>query len=103
MSIFEATMLICFGLSWPISIAKALRTKVVSGRSPLFMTVVCFGYACGVTHKLLYSMDWIIVLYALNMLLVATDLVLYFRYAPRHAEDATAGGGARAAGGEAEA
>ncbi len=97
MSIFEATMLICFGLSWPISIAKSLRTKVVSGKSPLFMAVVCFGYACGVTHKLLYSMDWIIGLYALNMVLVVTDLVLYFRYAPRQAEGGASLAAARAA------
>ena len=44
MSIFEAIMLICFGAGWPISVAKALRTKVVSGKSPLFMAnglIVC--------------------------------------------------------------
>ncbi|MBW2544040.1 MAG: hypothetical protein JRD43_00935, partial [Deltaproteobacteria bacterium] len=74
MSVFEATMLICFGVSWPISIAKSVRTKVVSGKSPLFMAVLCLGYACGIIHKLLYSMDWIIMLYALNMVLVAIDL-----------------------------
>ena len=44
MSFFEATMLICFGISWPVSIAKALRTKVVAGKSPLFMAIVCLDY-----------------------------------------------------------
>lgn len=82
MSIFEAMMLICFGVSWPISIAKSVRTKVVSGKSPLFMGVLCFGYASGIIHKLLYSMDWIILLYALNLVLVSIDLTLYFRYLP---------------------
>jgi len=82
MSIFEATMLICFGVSWPISIVKSVRTKVVSGKSPLFMGIVCFGYISGFIHKLLYSMDWIIALYTLNMVLVAIDLTLYFRYLP---------------------
>ena len=80
MSIFEATMLICFGMSWPISIAKSLRTKVVAGKSPLFMMLLCFGYLCGIIHKLLYSTDWVILLYTLNMVLVAIDLSLYFRY-----------------------
>ena len=47
MSIFEATMLICFGLSWPISSAKSVRTKVVTGKSPLFMVLLCCGYLCG--------------------------------------------------------
>ena len=83
MSIFEATMLVCFGISWPVSIAKALRTKVVSGKSPLFMAIVCLGYVCGVLHKAFYSCDWIIALYAVNMILVAVDLFLYFRYLPR--------------------
>ncbi|MBW2632216.1 MAG: hypothetical protein JRC90_10775, partial [Deltaproteobacteria bacterium] len=44
--------------------------------------VLCLGYACGIIHKLLYSMDWIIMLYALNMVLVAIDLTMYFRYLP---------------------
>ncbi len=76
-------MLICFGIGWPISIAKAIRTKVVSGKSPLFMAIVCFGYVCGFIHKLLYSLDWVIVLYALNFILVAIDLTLYFKYLPK--------------------
>jgi hypothetical protein len=80
MSVFEAVMLICFGISWPVSIAKTLRTRVVCGKSPLFMAIVCLGYICGVIHKAFYSYDWIVILYALNMLLVAVDLFLYFRY-----------------------
>jgi hypothetical protein len=82
MSIFEAFMLLCFGVSWPLSIAKALRTKVVEGKSPLFMTVIGIGYLSGIIHKVLFSFDWIILLYALNMTMVAIDLGLYFRYLP---------------------
>ena len=89
MSVFEAGMLICFGVSWPISIAKSLRTKRVSGKSPFFMGIVCFGYACGVIHKLVYSMDWIVVLYILNMILVAFDLFLYFKYLSKEKQSAT--------------
>jgi hypothetical protein len=55
MSVFETVMLICFGVSWPVSIAKTLRTKVVVGKSPLFMVIVCVGYACGIAHKALYA------------------------------------------------
>lgn len=75
-------MLICFGVSWPISIAKSLRTRVVLGKSPLFMAILCLGYLCGIIHKILYSTDWVIALYALNMVMVATDLALYYRYLP---------------------
>lgn len=80
MSIFEVLMLICFGVSWPISIAKAIRTKVVAGKSPVFMVIIIIGYASGITHKLLFARDWVIFLYALNLVLVAIDMVLYFKY-----------------------
>ncbi|NLD92220.1 MAG: hypothetical protein GX639_06075 [Fibrobacter sp.] len=80
MSIFEIVMLLCFGVSWPISIAKALKTKKVSGKSPLFMGIVIAGYASGVLHKIFYSFDWVIWLYGMNMVLVAVDMSLYFRY-----------------------
>lgn len=80
MSVFEAIMLMCFGVSWPISIAKSLRTGKVEGKSPMFMAIVCFGYLNGVLYKALHSFDWIIVLYALNMVLVAVDLSLYFYF-----------------------
>jgi len=80
MSVFEALMLLCFGISWPISIAKSLRTKVVTGKSPIFMIVICIGYLSGIIHKVVYSLDWIIVLYTINFLLVAFDLRLYYKY-----------------------
>lgn len=82
MSIFEILMLVCFGLSWPISISKAIRTKRVEGKSPLFMAVICVGYLSGILHKLLFSLDWVIALYALNLTMVVTDLYLYYRYLP---------------------
>ncbi len=83
MSFFELAMLICFGVSWPISISKALRTKVVAGKSPVFMSIVIAGYACGIVHKLLYSLDWVISMYILNLLMVSVDLVLYFKYSDK--------------------
>jgi hypothetical protein len=82
MSIFEILMLVCFGVSWPISIAKAIRTKRVEGKSPVFMLVICLGYLSGILHKLFFAFDWVIVLYALNLLMVAIDLILYYRYLP---------------------
>jgi len=83
MSIFEAAMLFCFGISWPVSIIKSLRTKVVTGKSPLFMAILCLGYANGIIHKIIYSRDWITLLYALNLSMVAFDLWLYYRYLPK--------------------
>ena len=83
MSLFEILTLTIFGLSWPISIAKAIRTKQVRGKSPLFMVLIALGYLCGILHKISYSFDWVTGLYALNMLLILVDLGLYYRYLPR--------------------
>lgn len=80
MSLLEAVMLVCFGLSWPVSIAKALRTHNVAGKSPVFMILIMIGYACGIGHKLTSNFDWVTGLYVLNMVMVAIDLVLYYRY-----------------------
>lgn len=83
MSFLEALMLICFGLSWPISIYKSLKTKVVVGKSPMYMIIVCIGYLCGILHKIIFSYDWIIVLYSINLLMVLFDLCLYYKYRMR--------------------
>ncbi|MDR0331785.1 MAG: hypothetical protein LBH93_08775 [Chitinispirillales bacterium] len=83
MSVFEAGMLICFGLSWPISIVRTLRTKVVLGKSPYFTGIVVLGYLCGVAHKVVYSLDWVIYLYLFNLVVVSLDLILYFKYRGR--------------------
>jgi hypothetical protein len=82
-SVFEVIMLLCFGVSWPVSIAKSVRTKVVAGKSPLFMALVCLGYISGLVHKSLHSPDLTMILYAANLAMVATDLTLYFVYTSR--------------------
>jgi len=80
MSPFEVIMLVCFASGWPFSIVKAIRTKRAAGKSPWFMAIICLGYLSGVIHKTLYARDWVIALYALNMVLISTDLFLYNRY-----------------------
>jgi len=80
MHIFEAIMLVCFGMSWPISIAKSLKTKVVKGKSPLFMIILCMGYASGIINRIIHPGGWIIYLYVANLVLVVTDLFLYYKY-----------------------
>ncbi len=79
-SIWEVLFLVCFAISWPVSIAKSLRTKVVIGKSPLFMSLIILGYIFGIIHKFLYSNDIVVFLYIFNALLVSTDLFLYYLY-----------------------
>ena len=85
-SIWEVLFLCCFAISWPVSIAKSLRTKIVIGKSPLFMSLIVLGYIFGIIHKLLYSNDIVIWLYLFNALLVSFDLLLYFIYIGRNRE-----------------
>lgn len=80
MSIFEALMLICFGASWPFSVAKTYKTKSVEGKSSLFLFLVLIGYTFGITHKILYNLDLVTILYAYNWIMVFVELVLYYRY-----------------------
>ncbi len=88
--IFEALMLVCFGLGWPISILKSLRTKYVRGKSVGFMTIVSVGYVAGIlsklsdTHLLGKEFNPVLWLYVLNLLFVLTDLWLYFRFRHNH-------------------
>ena len=79
MSIFEAGMLICFGLAWPVNIAKSLKTRSAKGKSVFFLFVIELGYVFGITHKLLFSRDFVLALYILNFAMVLVDILLYFR------------------------
>jgi hypothetical protein len=79
LSIFEALMLFCFGVAWPFSIIKGLKSKSIEGKSVLFSYVVFLGYIFGIAHKLLYNFDAIIYLYILNGSMVFIDLLIYYK------------------------
>lgn len=80
MSLFEIGMLLCFGAAWPFSIYKTMQCKDVRGKSIVFLLVVLFGYILGILHKVFYNYDKVVYLYAVNGLMVATDIALYLRY-----------------------
>ena len=52
-SMLEATMLICFGLSWPINTMKAYRARSAKNMSLPFILLIIFGYIAGISAKLL--------------------------------------------------
>jgi len=81
--LFESLMLVCFGLSWPLSIIRTLRAKSVAGKSPYFIGIIILGYLFGVMFKILGDMNWVFWLYIFNILVVSADLILYFRYRDR--------------------
>ena len=79
MSIFEITMLICFGAAWPASIYRSYVSRTTAGKSLLFLLIIELGYFAGIFHKVLYNYDLVIYLYVVNAVLVFADIMLYFR------------------------
>lgn len=78
--LLEAIMVISFGASWPMSIAKSYKSRTAKGKSLGFLILILFGYLCGIISKLLADkITYVFVFYVLNFILVAIDLCLYFR------------------------
>jgi len=80
---FEALMLLCFGLAWPLSILKMWRSKRADGKSVWFLCIILLGYSSGIAYKITGNIDKVIFLYGLNLVLVSTDLVLCLTYQRR--------------------
>lgn len=78
-SIFEIGMLLGFGAAWPINIYKSLTSKSTKGKSVGFLYVIWLGYVSGILHKLLYSPDFVVWFYALNLVMVTVDIALFHR------------------------
>lgn len=83
MSIFEIGMLLCFGAAWPFSIYRSLKSGSIAGKSPFFLCIIMVGYLCGILNKLLYRYDQVVYLYALNLVMVSTDFLIYLRNSRR--------------------
>ena len=79
--ILELVMVLCFGLSWPISIIKTLKTKSTAGKSPLFIGFIVLGYICGIISKILSNnITYVFVFYCINLITTSFDLCLHFYY-----------------------
>lgn len=78
--LFETLMLICFGCSWPISVVKSYRSRTAKGKSVVFTYAIIIGYICGILGKIAgNNINYVLVLYVLNLVMVMADLVLYYR------------------------
>ena len=88
MNLLEALMIICFGLSWPISIYRSYVSRTAKGKSLFFEVFLWIGYVFGITRKILQlnAGDNInglfylgLVFYILNIIEISIDMGLYFR------------------------
>lgn len=78
--LFEAFMVICFGISWPLSIRKSFTSRTTKGKSLLFICFILLGYAFGITSKLVSeSITYVFFFYVLNFVMVFIDVLLYMR------------------------
>ena len=88
MELFEAFTILCFGLSWPLSIYKSYTSRTAKGKSLFFEVFLLLGYAFGITRKIMQicilGEDGFIFFlsfffYILNFIEISIDVVLYFR------------------------
>lgn len=85
--ILEIIMIVSFGLSWPMNVMKSYKARTTKGKSLAFLCFIFFGYIAGITSKFLneaymasFATKWyVLIFYILNLLMVGTDLIIYFR------------------------
>lgn len=79
MQIFEVIMLICFGISWPISVYKSIKSKSTKGKSIIFLLAIIIGYISGIIGKIVNNnITYVLILYCINLFVVSIDFILYF-------------------------
>lgn len=79
--IFEAGMVICFGLSWPISVYKSWKARTAKGKSLMFEVFIWIGYVSAILGKLIVpnKITYVFIFYVINICMVTADLLLYVR------------------------
>lgn len=87
--LLEALMILCFGLSWPISIRKSWISRTAKGKSLFFEFFIWIGYIFGIARKIILwnaaagPLEWLFYLgwffYVLNIVEITIDMALYFR------------------------
>ena len=79
MQIFEFIMLACFGLSWPISVYKSIKSKSTQGKSVVFIVAIIIGYISGIIGKIINDqLTYVLIIYCFNLMVVSIDLILFF-------------------------
>lgn len=75
----EAAMLICFGLSWPLSLMKNIKAKSAKNMSLQFTLLIITGYIAGISAKIIgHKINYVLVIYLLNLVIVSANVVVYY-------------------------
>ena len=84
---FEMLFLVGFGIAWPSSIVKSIRSRTAKGKSLPFLSISFCAYLCGIASKFMAtSLSYVVVFYVINLCFVGTDIVLYFINSKRDKE-----------------
>lgn len=84
-NIFEMLMVILFGVSWPLNIAKAWKARTQKGSSVLFYFFILAGYVFGLGSKYIKLQQgistpgYVWFFYILNAVMVSVGITIYFR------------------------
>lgn len=77
--ILESIMLICFGLSWPMSVVKNIKAHTAKSMSLPFILLIITGYVAGIAAKICaHNYSYVLVIYIINLVFVSANLVVYF-------------------------
>ena len=82
MYIFEALMLVCFGVAWPFSVYKSYTSRSNEGKSVLFLYAAILGYVFGIIYQIFgvgAEGHWVLYVFAVNFIMILADLFLYYR------------------------
>ncbi|MBQ8291576.1 MAG: hypothetical protein IJX88_03600 [Clostridia bacterium] len=89
-TVCESLMLVCFGISWPISVYKSATSRSTKGKSVAFTLAIILGYIAGIAGKIVGgNVNYVLALYIVNLLFVSVDLVLYFVNKRRESHETT--------------
>ena len=78
--ILETTMLICFGLSWPLNVYRSYMAQTAKGMSLPFILLIITGYVAGIGAKLItHHISYVLLVYLVNLAIVSVNLLVYFR------------------------
>lgn len=78
--LFEAIMLVCFGLSWPLNAWKNYKARTAVGSSWQFIALITVGYLFGIAAKFVSgTINWVLAVYFINLVCIGFNWLVYFR------------------------
>ena len=77
--VLESIMLICFGLSWPVSVVKNIKAHTAKSMSLPFILLIITGYIAGISSKIInHNYSYVLAIYFFNLFVVSMNVVVYF-------------------------